>query len=86
VASSTPDKHHNQGPLFRGNIAVQKLLLSAGLRATKIGLYRNRLGSIWEVETDSGKRWVSHTEKYHWKISKTPPGAPTKEPTCVLSE
>ena len=80
------EQHHNQAPFFRGHVAVQKVLLSAGMHATKIGLYRNRLGSIWEVETDKGTRWVSYTEKYHWKISKTPPLPPDKEAPCSRSE
>jgi hypothetical protein len=68
-------KYGGPSVIFRGHIAVQKLLLSAHIHATKIAMYKGKLGSVWEADTDRGKRWVSHNDEAGWKISKTPPVA-----------
>ena len=61
---------------FRGRAAVRKVLQRAGMQVTKVEMYHGALGSIWEADTDRGKRWVRHNNS-GWRILKAPPAAET---------
>jgi len=63
---------------FRGSIAARRVLLSYGMHATKVEMYRG-LKECWQADTERGRRWVRHTEG-GWRISKV---APLGEKVCA---
>lgn len=67
-----PKRRKNPSPVFRCNIAVQKVLASAGMRPGKIEMFLGHPG-VWEAATDKGPRWVTHTPEGRWRISKSAP-------------
>ena len=56
---------------FRGSIAARRVLLSYGMHATKVSMYR-ALAECWEADTERGPRWVCHTGG-GWRVFKTAP-------------
>lgn len=56
---------------FSGRIAACRVLLSYGMHATRVEMYRG-LKECWEADTERGRRWVRHTEG-GWRISKVAP-------------
>lgn len=84
-----PNRSQEQSPTFRvgvsmhfrGSVAVKQRLLSAGMHATKVEMYRG-IGETWVAETERGRRWVSHT-KQGWKISKAAPVNNNRDTTAI---
>jgi hypothetical protein len=72
-AKTQPNPHREAIAVhFPGSVAVHRLLLSAGMHATKVTMWRGEIGSTWVADTDRGQRWVRHTDD-GWKILKAPP-------------
>ena len=61
------------GVHFRGSLILEKVLLSAGLHASKVTKCREADEPTWECDTERGKRWVVHAGG-GWRVEKVPPG------------
>ena len=74
--TNTKQQNHDASKIvFTGAASAQKRLMSAGMEVHRLSAYQNRLGNVWEAETNKGRRWVSWSDRDGWKIAKEPPTA-----------